>query len=247
MESVACEAVVIGAMEYREADKIISLFTLEHGKVRGLARGAKKSVRRFGGALELFARLRLRLILREGLATLQEAEAITIYPRIRSELPAIALAGYACELVDLLMPEALPNRRLFRLLTSYLEQLDQAAADPADRRFFEMNLLNILGYCPQLKECRRCGAILAGEGGQLLRGVPEGLLCTRCGPGGRPVSAAATDLLVKCLQVGRFGAVRFSPIELAEAGALLDEAIAPHLHRPLRSLAFLAQVGLQNI
>ena len=246
MESVACEAVVIGTMEYREADRIVALFTLEHGKVRGLARGAKRSVRRFGGALELFARLRLRLILREGLSTLQEAEIVTVYPHIRGELPRIALAGYACELVDLLLPEALPNPRLYRLLTAYLEHLDQAPAEPADRRFFEMNLLNILGYCPQLAECRRCGVPLAA-GGRLLRGVAEGLHCAACAPAGRPVSPLAIDLLEKCLRSGRFGAVRFPPEALAEAGALLDEAVAVHLHRPLKSLAFLNGVGMQNI
>ena len=242
MQPCRCEAVVLGMMDYRESDKIVTLFTLEHGKLKGLARGAKRSVRRFGGALELFARLQVELVLKEGLAHIHLADIVTVFPGIRADLGKIGHAGYACELADHLLPEGLRNPRLFRLLTAYLEQLDDCSAAPSDRRFFELNLLNILGYRPELDQCAACGVELADRG-WLRNSGDTGLLCERCGRGGRPIAAATLALLRQALLTGRFGVLRFSPAELDEAGRLLDAAIASHLQRPLHALSFLRETA----
>ena len=242
MEISRCEALVLGVMDYREADRIVTLFTLEHGKLKGVARGAKRSIRRFGGALEPFARLTAHLVPTGGLARLDGADVVTIHPRIRADLLKIGYAGYACEAVDLLLPEGLPNPRLFRLLASYLERLDAAPPVPSDRRFFEINLLNILGYRPNLEECASCGTVLsAAPGGHA--GPDGAILCGRCGRGGRPVSAGTLARLVTALRTGRFGVVKFTAAELAEAGCIVDPAIALHVSRPLKSLDFLREVG----
>lgn len=242
MKGEECGAVVIGAMDYREADRIVTLFTLEHGRVRGIARGARKSRRRFGASLELFARVRARLQLRDGLSPLLEADLVTVYPGIRRDLPRIALAGYCCELVDHFLPDGMPNPRLFRLLVTLLEHLDQSAAAPEDRRFFEVNLLNILGYRPPLDACPACGADLGLTGGLLAGGGMHGIPCPTCANTGRSISSATIQALRKSLRTGRFGAVPFTGESLTEAGELLDRAIAGHLHRPIKSLAFLREM-----
>lgn len=242
MKGEECGAIVIGAMDYREADRIVTLFTLEHGKVRVIARGARKSRRRFAAALELFARIRAILQLRDGLSPLQDADLMTVYPGIRRDLPRIALAGYACELVDQFLPDGMPNPRLFRLLVTLLEHLDRTEAGPSDRRFFEINLLNILGYRPPIDTCPGCGADLAATGGLLAGGGLHAIPCPACGSGGRALSPATVHLLRTSLRTGRFGVVRFPADLLAEAGELLDLAIASHLHRPMKSLAFLREM-----
>ncbi|HEX9023946.1 MAG TPA: DNA repair protein RecO [Geobacteraceae bacterium] len=243
MQRSRCEAVVLGTMDYLEADRIVTLFTLEHGKLKGIARGAKKSVRRFGGSLELFARLSLEIGLKEGLAQLHGADVVTIFPGIRADLKRIAYAGYACDLVDALLPERMCNHRLYRLLTVYLEHLDKSAASPSDRRFFEINLLNVLGYRPHLEQCGECGAELEGGGWLRSDRAASGLLCSRCGRGGRAFSGEAAVHLSRALQTGRFGVIGFSPAELDEAGRLLDAAIAMHVQRPLNGLHFLREMG----
>ncbi len=242
MRSNPCEAIVIGSMDYRESDKIVTLFTLEHGKLKGIARGAKKSVRRFGGALEPFARLRLEIGLREGLVQVHAADIVTVFPQIRMDLNRIAHAGYACDLTDALLPEGMSNTRLFRLLTAYLEHLETFSADPSDRRFFEINLLNILGYRPALEQCAACAKELAGDAWLSTAGAASGLFCGECGRGGRPVAATTANLLGRAMQTGRFGTIRFSPGELVEAGILLDSAIAEHVQRPLKALLFLREI-----
>ncbi|PKN16416.1 MAG: DNA repair protein RecO [Deltaproteobacteria bacterium HGW-Deltaproteobacteria-23] len=239
MKSLADEAIVIGVRDYRETDRIVHLYTKEHGRLSGIARGAKKSVKRFGGAFELFARLSLELLPAENLATISSAEPLTIYPGIRQTFAAIAQASYAVELLTAITPERLPNKRVFRLLSAYLEQLDNSGVEPSDRHFFEMNLLNILGYRPPLESCSKCGAALAVDGGFWSQGAGHGLVCCRCAHGGYSLSGASIALLLNAFKVGRFGQIRFSPAEIAEVDRFMAAFIAAHISRPLKSLAFL--------
>jgi DNA repair protein RecO (recombination protein O) len=151
MKTLEAQAIILRLTDYGEADRIASLFTLEHGRSSGIARGAKRSRKRFGGALEPFAHLQLQLQQGPGLARLASADILNIFPGIRQDLGKIGFAAYACELVERLTPEEEANPRLFRLLFCYLERLDQAPASPSDRRFFAVNLLKILGYQPELE------------------------------------------------------------------------------------------------
>jgi DNA repair protein RecO (recombination protein O) len=242
MQTTECEAIVLAAMDYGEADRIVTLFTREYGKVRGIARNGKKSVKRFGAALDIFARLRLRLVLKEGLCSLRNADIMTVFPRIRKDLAKIGYAGYACEVVDRFLPEAQCNPRLFRLLSAYLEHLDAFPARADDRRFFEVNLLNIVGYRLSLDRCEQCGAgVTSTEGGTSFARTTKPV-CDTCGRTWLPISSVTLDILRKAMETGRFGLVRFSPETLHEAGEILDTAIAAHMNRPLTSLLFLRDV-----
>jgi DNA repair protein RecO (recombination protein O) len=151
MRKAQTEAIVLRLTDYGEADRIVSLFTLEQGRISGIARGARRSRKRFGGALESFAHLRLQMHLGAGLPTLQSADILSIFLGVRGDLSKIGSAAYACELVERLTPEEEANPRLFRLLFCYLERLDLAPPSPSDRRFFAVNLLKILGYQPDLE------------------------------------------------------------------------------------------------
>lgn len=150
MKTSETQGIVLRLTDYGEADRIVSLFTLEHGKLQGIARGAKRSRKRFGGALDPFAHLKLQVSHGPGLATLLSADIVGIFAGIRGDLTKIGCAAYACELVERLTPDEEVNPRLFRLLYCYLERLDQAPPVPSDRRFFAVNLLKILGYQPDL-------------------------------------------------------------------------------------------------
>ncbi len=151
MKSEQCHAIVLSTLNYGESDRVVSLFTLEHGRLRGFAKGARASRKRFSGLLEPTNRLELLLELKDdGLCRLERLEQAVCHHELREQLESLALALYACELVDCLTPEGHPLPRLFRLLTVLLEHLTQQRATPVDRRFFEINLLNILGYRPLL-------------------------------------------------------------------------------------------------
>jgi DNA repair protein RecO (recombination protein O) len=239
MKGVTDEAIVLGVMDYRESDRIVQFYTMEHGRLSGIARGARKSVKRFGGAFELFARLSIDFLPGDSLAAIRSADPLTIYPGIRESFASIAQASYALELVTVLTPELLPNKRLFRLLSAYLEHLDSASAQPSDRHFFEMNLLNILGYRPPLESCSGCGASLTDSGGGLSTGGGVGLVCRRCSPGDISLTGASIALLLASLTRGRFGKISFTPEEIDTVDRFMEAFIAAHINRPLKSLAFL--------
>lgn len=232
-------AFVLSNSDYGESDRIVSLFTLEHGRLKGFARGARNSRKRFGPALEMFARIEVQLNHKEGLSSLRSADVITLYPGIRGVLAAIAHALYACELVECLTPEGQPLPRLYRLLASYLEHLDSGRSDDADRRMFEINLLNILGYRPSLDGCSRCGSDY-GEFGALMQQEGE-LVCRFCAATGRKISSSALRGLSSCLATGRFGQLAFDEEALQLVGTLLDESLATHSARKLKSLEFLRE------
>ncbi len=242
METVRCEAIVLKLADYRESDRLVTLFTLEHGRLSGIARGARRSVRRFGGALELFARLQLQMKVRHALSDLLEADIVTIHHGIRGDLYRIAHAGYACELLIALAPEGQANPRLFRLISAYLAHLDANPATPDDRRFFEINLLNILGYRPSLDACSRCGSALGDKSAGACHIAGGEVVCRACAPVGQLLSFETLGLLSRCLRTGRVGAVEFPPLALSEAGRFLDAAIASHVTVTLRSLAFLQEL-----
>ncbi|HWI41784.1 MAG TPA: DNA repair protein RecO [Verrucomicrobiae bacterium] len=238
MHTETVEAVVISLSDYGESDLIVTVFSREQGKFRGIARGARKSRKRFAGALEMFARLSLTVRPKEGLWGVDGADILSIHSGIRGDLHRIACASYAAELTDVFLPDSLTNPRYYRLLCAYLERLHTAPAQAAERRFFEINLLNILGYRPDLEGCGACGAPLAA--GARLCGAE--LRCPACGRGGFPVSTPTLSGLSACLRTGRFGMVELQEGALAEAGRLLDALVASHAARHLRSLPFLQEM-----
>ncbi|MDD2582009.1 MAG: DNA repair protein RecO [Desulfuromonadaceae bacterium] len=235
------QAFVISSSDYGESDRIVSLFTLEHGRLKGFARGARNSRKRFGPALETFARIDLQLNRKDGLSSLRSADVITLYSGIRCVLGAIAHGLYACELVECLTPEGQPLPRLYRLLAAYLERLDSGHSDDADRRLFEINLLNILGYRPSLQRCGRCGSTFDAHGALMQQGGE--LVCRFCAVTGRQITSAALQGLSSCLATGRFGLVAFDQESLQLAGVLIDESLANHSSRKFKSLEFLQQAG----
>lgn len=232
---------MLSSLDYGDTDRIVSLFTLEHGRISAFARSARKSRKRFGAALETFSHIEAHVRLKEGLCSVQEAVSGTAFTGIRSDLARISHALYACELVEAMTPEGHPIPRLYRLLTMYLEHLDSTAAVGGDRRFFEINLLNILGYRPALEECSRCEAPFKASGAVL---QDHGhLVCPGCGSG-KKIDLHTIQTLSNCLATGKFGTISFRSEALMQAGDLLDDAVAEHAGKRLKSLEFLRQVLL---
>lgn len=148
-----CNAIVLAALDYGERDRIVTLFSLEHGRLRCFASRARNSRKRLGILLEPGSRLELILRIKdEGLSRIERVEQSADDHGFREQLESLALVLYALELVELMTPEAVPFPRLFRLLTALIQWVASNRATAADRRFFEINLLNILGYRPVLEE-----------------------------------------------------------------------------------------------
>jgi DNA repair protein RecO (recombination protein O) len=177
MALMESEAIVLRTYPLREADLLVTLFTRAEGKVRGVARSAKKSKRRFGGALEPLTHVRAFYDTRERqeLARLDACEVLesplaseVSYPR------AVALAHVA-ELLDELLPDREANDAIFRLTLSVLHAL-QGPDVWMPVTYFELWLTRLVGFLPELTECIVCGRSLNGSHAYF-HALADGLMC----------------------------------------------------------------------
>ena len=247
MQLHVSEAIILRHLDYGEADRIVTFLTPAHGLVKGFARGARKSRRRFGASLEPFAQVRLHWSSpRSGdLLSLREADLIDLRAGLRLDLTAIALAGYGCELLETLLGEGHGHCEAFALLAAYLDHLAGGGARPEARLLFELRLLQLAGYVPHLLHCSSCNETLS-EPQAYFDTDRGGSLCPACAAGGpaRQLGLATLGTLARCLLTTPtlFAGFRFSPQTLREGGVVTAEALRPHLPRPLKSLSFLEQM-----
>lgn len=247
MQPQVSDAIVLRHLDYGEADRIVTLLTPDHGRLKGFARGARKSRKRFGPALEPFARVRLHWSRPASgeLVTLREAELVDLREGLRRNLEAFALAAYGCELLDELLGAGHEGAAAFDLLEAFLAHLCTGAPVRDARLLFELRLLRLAGYIPHLLHCSDCGGPLSGPA-VVFSAERGGSLCSGCSAGGGPVQVDLLTLgtLARCLRspLEQFAGVRFGAATLAQGQVLLAAALQPHLLRPLKSLPFLEQL-----
>ena len=246
MQPHISDAIILRHLDYGEADRIVTFFTPDHGRRKGFARGAKKSRKRYGPGLELFAQVKIHWVPPKSgeLLSLREVELVDLRAGLRNDLEAMALAGYGCELVEELIGDDPGHPETFFLLQAFLDHLATHGSTPEARMLFELRLLNHVGYVPHLLHCSECdGELPEGVAFDAARG---GSLCLDCATPGVGLRMARMTLgsLAKILHSPdeNFADIRLSPQTLREGGAAIFSAVKVHLQRPLRSLSFLEQL-----
>jgi len=171
------EAIVLRTYAIREADLLVTLFTRAEGKVHGVARSAKKSKRRFGGALEPLTYVRAFYDVRERQELVRLDSCDVLESPLACEVGyarAVAL-GHIAELLDELLPDHEPNDAIFRLTLSVLHVL--TGPDiwmPVT--YFDLWLTRLVGFLPELNECIVCGRSLNGDRAYF-HALADGLMC----------------------------------------------------------------------
>jgi len=171
------EAIVLRTYPMREADLLVTLFTRIEGKVRGVARSAKKSKRRFGGALEPLTYVRAFYDVRERqeLVRLDACEVLESPLASEVSYPRAVALGHIAELLDELLPDHEGNDAIFRLTLSVLHVL--AGPDVwMPVTYFELWLTRLAGFLPELTECVACGRNLNGSRAWF-HALADGLMC----------------------------------------------------------------------
>jgi len=171
------EAIVLRTYPLRESDLLVTLFTRAEGKVRGVARSAKKSKRRFGGALEPLTYVRVYYEDREGqeLARLDWCEVLESPLAAEVSYPRAVALGHVAELLDELLPDREANDAIFRLALSVLAGL-RGADIWMPVTYFELWLTRLVGFLPELSECIVCGRALNGTRAYF-HALADGLMC----------------------------------------------------------------------
>ena len=244
------EAVVLRHQDWGEADRLLWLFTLEQGKIRAVAKGVRKARSRKAGHLEPFTRVSLLLADGRDLSIITQAEAQQTFSNLRDDLERIAHAAYVVELLDRFTYEEGENTALFRLLVETLGRLDSTDDLPFVVHYYEMRLLDQVGFRPRLFECAACGETIQPRD-QFFSAAQGGVLCPRCGvnePSVRPVSQAALRVL-RHLQRSSFSEARrlaVSPALNREVEDLLGYYFTYLLERALNTPAFLRRLRNAN-
>jgi len=171
------EAIVLRTYPLREADLLVTLFTRVEGKVRGVARSAKKSKRRFGGALEPLTVVRAFYDVREGqeLVRLDSCEVLESPLSAEVSYPRAVALSHVGELLDELLPDREANDAVFRLALSVLSQL-RSPDVWMPITYFELWMTRLMGYLPDLSECIVCGRALNGSRAYF-HALADGLMC----------------------------------------------------------------------
>ncbi|MDS1029463.1 DNA repair protein RecO [Bacillota bacterium LX-D] len=172
------EAFVLNAKNFREADKIVTLFTKEQGKISALAKGIRKIKSKNRGALQPFSCSKVMLYKGQERNIITQCELIEGFPGLRKDLEHLSAASYQMELVQLLLPEEEKNQQVYILLSIALQLLVYEDLELVTR-FFEVKLLNILGYQPELDACVLCGQPIQ-MGINTFSAAEGGLLCSSC-------------------------------------------------------------------
>jgi DNA repair protein RecO (recombination protein O) len=236
-------AIVLRQRKLGDADKILTLYTASFGKVDAVAKGVRKTRSRTAGHVEPLTHATFQLAKGKTLDIVTQVETIESLQALRDDLERMSRAVYACELLDKFTETHEANFELYRLLLDTLRCL--ASRDDIDLavRFYEMSLLDAMGYRPELEECVTCRARLASVTNYWTV-AGGGVVCPACRTeeaAARPISANAVKLL-RLLLHGRFSDVARVTIG-GELGDELERAMLEYvrwvLERDVRSAAFI--------
>jgi DNA repair protein RecO (recombination protein O) len=245
--SYRVEAVVLRHNDWGEADRILALYTRERGKLRVVAKGARRIKSRKAGHIEPFTRVTLQLARGRDLPIVTQAETVEAYLPLHDELAKTGQAAYTVELLDRFTYEdATENQSIFRLLTDTLSRIASEPDPWLAVRFYEVHLLGLLGFRPLLFECANCGKPVQALD-QFFSAVQGGVLCPKCGvnlPGAWPVSVEALKFLRHFQRSDYAGAQRARPAPDVrdELEGLVQRYVTYLLERELNSPGFIKQI-----
>jgi DNA repair protein RecO (recombination protein O) len=171
------EGIVLRTYPLREADLLVTLFTRLEGKVRGVARSAKKSKRRFGGALEPLTYVRVYYSdkERQELASLDSCDVLESPLATEVGYPRAVALGHVAELLDELLPDREANDAVFRLALAVIAGL-RGPDIWMPVTYFELWMTRLMGYLPEFSECIVCGRALSGNHAYF-HALADGLMC----------------------------------------------------------------------
>ncbi len=205
MESNRTRGIVLRQSGHGESDKIITFYSPTLGKITGIAKGAKRSKKRFVNKLELFTLLDISYIPPRagGLFFLSQAELLHPFLSLRTRHSRYVMAALACELTLKFTSEHDPDPQIFALLSWLLESVDQGVKPLKTGALFHLRLLGTCGYQPQLYQCSHCHHPVNDNRSFSLQPANGSLVCHHCNPGALRSPFSLSLQTIKFLQTGQ--------------------------------------------
>lgn len=244
------QGIIIKKRKFGEADRLLTIFTADYGKVRAIAKGAMRPKSKLGGNVELLTHSQLMLARGRNLDIITQAQVVDNFLPIRDSLELMSCGFYLSELVDTFTEESVEDREMFDLFLSTLKELAEAREGDRILRYFELRLLSHLGYHPQLLRCANCRKELQPETNYF---SPEqgGVLCRECGYpdiGARTISVNALKVLRLWLQCDFDTArrVKLTGELTREIKSLMRENIKYVLEKQLKSIDWMDKLAAEG-
>ena len=246
-------AIVLRTWPFGESDKIVSFLTENHGKLTGIAKGAKRSSKRFVNSLEPFSLVNLRFQDRahSNLAFILAADLARGLKDLLTSLEKISFASYLVEITDGLIGEREENRLVFHHLKDGLAQIGEQSTSLIFLTSFELKLLKLTGYQPLLDSCRRCGRQrgYGCEAGWHFSPRDGGILCESCSRLRKEIfllSPVTLEILTHLQKEKGMPVFYASPPTkvLREIRSIVVRFIEFHMEREIKSATFLRQLCL---
>ncbi len=248
--------VVLRTTPLRESDLLVVLYTDVHGRISAVARGARRSQRRFAGALSLLvlAKLELGKKPRGELWHLDSAEVVREWTRLASDVVAVAHASYVAELVGALLPAEQPDPHALDVIVALWDSLAEGGPSPGALRAVELALLDVAGHQPAIDRCAACGETDLASGA-VFDPARGGAICRRCaatsrGPGVRPLDPQTRAYLRAVIELDTPAAARavdgdprFTSADRHAGRDAMLAMVQSLVGKPLRSLEYIAKLG----
>jgi len=239
------EAIILKRSNLGEADRLLTLYTPHRGKQRVTAKGVRRPTSRKAGHLELFTHVQLLLARGRTLDIVTQAETISAFPKLRTDLTRTSSAYYVVELLDRFTGEEIENAPLFDLLRQALTWLNDEPDVAPVLRFYELRLLGLVGYQPQLFQCVRCTARISPQINYFSIG-DGGVVCPSCAQD--RTEPGLLRIAVNPLKVMRYfqthpfaecRQIRLGPEIWKDVEGIMLRYITYHLERNLKSVEFI--------
>jgi DNA repair protein RecO (recombination protein O) len=252
MPSKKMTAIVLKVSDLGESDKIVTFYSKQHGKMSGIAKGAKRSKKRFSNKLEIFSLLEIMYDdgIRSGLIRIAEAELLDSFISLRENYDRYVNAALACDLVYCWSGEYDADKNIFHLLLWALQGIDKGSPSDMVQIFFQIKLYTLLGYRLHLSGCMKCEDPCQAGISQVFHPGRQGLLCRDClqAPVTREMAVLSLNT-IKLLQhaqdlpLGKLTRLRFSDASIREALQLFRIYGQYLLQREIASWNFLEKAN----
>jgi DNA repair protein RecO (recombination protein O) len=244
------EAIILRRRDFAEADRLLTLLTPTRGKIQAVAKGVRKSQSRKAGHVELFMRTKMLFARGRNLDLITQAELIDAFRPLREDLIRATYANHVVELLDRFTAHNDSHPQLYSLLAEALGWLAETNDLLLTARYYELRLLSLVGYQPQLFHCVSCTAVVEPQGQFFSAGLGGALCpsCERADPTAQPISLNALKLL-RFLQTRSYGtasALRVRRSLHTELETIMHQYIQHHLERRLQSADFLKRLRRES-
>jgi len=240
---------VLRTLSYSESDLIVTFYSHDFGKLKGIAKGAKRSKKRFANVFEPFSLTNIIFTRksRDMLAFIESCDIIDHYTSIRQDVEKTMIASYFIDLADHFSPEGKKNEKIFQLLKDFLLLLGKENASDAVVRFFEMRLLKCAGFEPAIDRCVVCKTPVTNGNSYYFHAQEGGIKCSACAKPQRyeqPISAGTvrTLLLGKDMDMDKIKLIALTDALAMESRSVLIGFISHVLGREVKSFKIMEQV-----